>query len=197
MVEALVVDTCSPATAAQCTTDLSLLSPVQGPPQLTPPQTGPPGVADDCTNHSDTMPSPREATRCLARFTEEVQLKRMPPLIATPPRQKVATTRPPLPKRSRRIAAQLLAHIPTFRQGEVLLMQRLGFAPPGAPISPSFKRIYDDLFAGNLTSSEVEALDELFPATNARTGRRLFSDDGAGSRSQQREAQFYRLWCCS
>jgi hypothetical protein len=68
-------------------------------------------------------------------------------------------------------------------------MQRLGFAPPGAPISPAFKRTYDDLFAGNLTSSEVEALDELFSATNARTGRRLFSDDGAGSCGQQREAQ--------
>jgi hypothetical protein len=68
----------------------------------------------------------------------------------------------------------------------VLLMQRMSFAPPAAPISSTSKRAYDDLFAENLTSSEVEALDELFPVTNARTGRRLFSDDGAGSRGQQR-----------
>ena len=90
-VEAPVADTCSPATAAQWTTDLSLMSPVQGPPQLTPPRAGAPGVAEGCTTPSDAMPTPREAARRLARFTEEVQLERMPPLIVSPPRQKVAT----------------------------------------------------------------------------------------------------------
>jgi hypothetical protein len=65
-------------------------------------------------------------------------------------------------------------------------MQRMGFALPTAPISSASQRTYDDLFAGNLTLSEVEALDELFPAVNARSGRRLFSDDGAGSCGQQR-----------
>ena len=128
---------------------------------------------------SDAMPTPREAARRLVRFTEEVQLERMPPLIASPPRQKVATIRQPMPKRSRRIAAQPLAHIPTSKRGEVLLMRRMGFAPPAAPISSASKRAYDDFFARNLTSSEVEVLDELFPATNATTGRRLFSDDEA------------------
>jgi len=59
----------------------------------------------------------------------------------------------------------------------------MDFAPPAASISSASNQAYDDLFVGNLTSSEVEALDELFPATNARTGRRLFSDDGAGSHS--------------
>ena len=63
-------------------------------------------------------------------------------------------------------------------------MQRMGFAPPAATISSASKRAYDDLFARNLTSSEVEALDVLFPATNARTGRRLFSDDGVESHGQ-------------
>jgi len=133
---------------------------------------------------SDATPTPREAARRLARFTEEVQLERMPPLIASTPRQKVATIRQPMPKRSRRIAAQPLAHIPISKRGEVLLMRRMGFAPPAGPISSASKRAYDDLFARNLTSSEVEALDELFPATTATTGRRLFSDDGAGSRGQ-------------
>ena len=132
------------------------------------------------------MPTPHEAARRLARFTEEVQLERMPPLIASPPKQKVATIRQHMPKRSRRIAAQPLMHIPTSKRGEVLLMRRMGFAPPAAPISSASKRAYDDFFVRNLTSSEVKAMDELSPATNATTGRRLLSDDGAGSCGQQR-----------
>ena len=97
-VEALVADTCSLATAAQWTTDLSLMSSVRGPPQLTPPRAGAPDVAEGCTTPSDATPTPREAARRLARFTEEVQLEQMSPLIASPPRQKVATIRQPLPK---------------------------------------------------------------------------------------------------
>ena len=133
---------------------------------------------------SDATPTPHEAVRRLARFIEKVQLKQMSPLVASPPRQKVAATRQPLLKRSRRIAAQPLAHISTSKRGEVLLIQRMGFAPPAAPISSVSKRAYDDLFARNLTSSEIEALDVLFPATNTRTGRKLFSDDGVGSHGQ-------------
>ena len=56
------------------------------------------------------------AARRLARFTEEVQLVRMPPLIASPPRQKVPAIGQPMPKRSRRIAAQPLAHIPISKR---------------------------------------------------------------------------------
>jgi hypothetical protein len=70
---------------------------------------------------SDATPVSREAARRLARFTEEVQLKRRSPLITTPPRQKAATKRS-LPIRSRRIVAQPLAHIPISKRGEVLLM---------------------------------------------------------------------------
>ena len=73
-VEAPVADTCSPVTAAQWMTDLSLMSPEQGPPQPTPPRLGAPGVAEGCTTPSNSMPTPREAARCLTRFTEEVQL---------------------------------------------------------------------------------------------------------------------------
>ena len=53
---------------------------------------------------NDATPTPREAVRCPARFTEEVQCKRKSPLIASPPRQKAVTKRP-LPIRSRRIDA--------------------------------------------------------------------------------------------
>ena len=82
-----------------------------------------------------------------------------------------------MPKRSIRIAAQPLAHIPISKRGEVLLMRRMGFASPAGPISFASKKAYDDFFARNWTSSEVEALDELFPATAATIGTRLFSDD--------------------
>ena len=148
-VEAPVVGTCSPATAAQWTTDLSLMSLVQGPPQLTPPRARAPGVVHGCTTPSDATPTPREAARRLALFTEEVQLVRMPPLIASSPRQKVPTIGQPMPKRSRRIAAQPLAHIPISKRGEVLLMRRMGFAPPAGPISSASKRAYDDFFVRN------------------------------------------------
>ena len=134
--EAPVADTGSLTTAAQWTTDLYLMSPVQGPPQLTPPRAGAPGVADGCTTPATRRPHHAKLSARLARFTEEVQLKRMSPLIVSPLRQKVATTRQPLPKRSRRIAAQPLAHIPISKRGEVLLMQRMGFAPPQVQSHP-------------------------------------------------------------
>jgi hypothetical protein len=147
-VQALLVDSNSPATAPLCTADLPLSWPVQGmPPQMgqlivtgavppgengevwptrfelnkhmagtsTPTQVGllegqattdpsmptKDGQPDSqaMSNHSDVMPMPREATQRLTRFTDEVQIKRRLPLIATPPRQRVATRRP-LPIRS-------------------------------------------------------------------------------------------------
>jgi hypothetical protein len=116
----------------------------------------------------DMTPTPREAARRLARFTEEVQCRRQPPLIASPPRQRAVTKRP-LPIRSKRIATQPLLHIPTSKRGEVLLMQRMGIAPPAAPVSSASKGAYNAIFTGNLTSSQVEALDELFLAANTIT----------------------------
>jgi hypothetical protein len=61
----------------------------------------------------------------------------------------------------------------------------MGIAPSVAPASPASKGAYDAIRTGNLTSSQIEALDELFPAVNARTGRKLFSDAGGGPRKQQ------------
>ena len=82
------------------------------------------------------------------------------------------------------IAAQLLAHIPTFKRGEVLLVQKIGIVSPAALVSSTSKGTYDAIFAGNLTPSHVAALDELFPATNNRASRRaFFSIGGVGSRS--------------
>jgi len=130
---------------------------------------------------SDATPTPREAARCLARFTEGVQLKRRSPLIATPPRQK-AVTRRPLPTRSRQIAARSLAHIPTSKRGEVLLMKRIANLSQATPTSSASKRAYDAIFTGNLTSGQVTALDELFPATNNRASRRATLTPARSSR---------------
>ena len=61
-------------------------------------------------------------------------------------------------------------------------MKKMGVAPPVAPVSSVYKLAYDAIFVGNLTSSHVATLDELFPATNSRAGRRaLFPDGGGGS----------------
>ena len=130
---------------------------------------------------SDATPTSRKAARHLARFTEEVQLKRRSPLIVTPPWHKAATKRP-LPTRSRRIAAQPLAHIPTSKRGEVLLMQRMGTLSQVIPTSSASKRAYDAIFIGNLTSSQVAALDKLFLVTNNRTGKRVARTPPCSSR---------------
>jgi hypothetical protein len=88
-----------------------------------------------------------------------------------------ATRRNPLPKWGRRIAALPLAHIPTAKRDEVLLMLRMGIAPLAAPVSTVSKATYDALFTGSLSSSQVEALDELFPAANCWATRTLFAED--------------------
>jgi hypothetical protein len=64
---------------------------VQELPQLTSPRVGQLDVED-----GDMTPTPREAARRLARFTEEVQCRRQSPLIASHPWQKAVTKRPRL-----------------------------------------------------------------------------------------------------
>jgi hypothetical protein len=55
-------------------------------------------------------------------------------------------------------------------------MQRLGIAPPAATVSPALKGILDALRSGTLSSSQVEALDALFPAVNG-CACELFMED--------------------
>jgi hypothetical protein len=50
-------------------------------------------------------------------------------------------------------------------------MKRIGITLLAAPISSASQRAYDTIFTGNSMSSQVEPLDELFPATNDRAGR--------------------------
>ena len=52
-------------------------------------------------------------------------------------------------------------------------MQHMGYTNgPSAP-SASELEVFDKLFDGNLTASEAEALDELFPAVEKAPSRQL------------------------
>jgi hypothetical protein len=135
--------------SARRTTDPTPLSPVQE-------ELPVPPNADDAT--------PCEAARRLARFIDEVRIERPPPLIASPPKQAVPIRRHPVVKRSTRIVARPLSHIPTSRRGEVLLNMRMGIEPPPAPVSPAHKSLREAIRTGNLTSSQIDALDGYFPA---------------------------------
>jgi hypothetical protein len=55
-------------------------------------------------------------------------------------------------------------YIPASKCGEVLLKKKLGLLEPLAPSSSASKRFYESYFKGDLSTAEVEALDELFPA---------------------------------
>jgi hypothetical protein len=71
---------------------------------------------------------------------------RQPPLINSPPKQKMASKRTTLPIRSRRIAAQQMDHIPASKRGKVLLMKRMRILAPSAPIFSAAKRSYGSYF---------------------------------------------------
>jgi hypothetical protein len=53
-------------------------------------------------------------------------------------------------------------HIPASKRGEVLLKKKLGLLEPSALPSSAPKRSYESYFKGDLSTAEVEALDELF-----------------------------------
>jgi hypothetical protein len=115
----------------------------------------------------EDSPSPGEAARRLARFTEEIRVVRPPPLITSPPKQP-----PPkqlVPKRSRRIAAQQMDHVPASKRGEVLLMRRMGFLEPSAPPFSAAKDSYESFFEGDISAADAEAFDSLFPACRGRS----------------------------
>jgi hypothetical protein len=102
---------------------------------------------------------PSEAARQLARFTEEIRMVRPPPLITSPPKQP-----PPkqlVPKRSGRIAAQQMDHIPASKRSEVLLMRKMGFLEPSASPSSAAKDSYESFEVG-ISAADAEAFDLLF-----------------------------------
>jgi hypothetical protein len=58
---------------------------------------------------------------------------------------------------------------------------RMGIKPPAAPVSPAPKSLHEAILNGNLTSSQIDALDGYFPAAIQWTGGTLLSDIGVDS----------------
>ena len=82
-------------------------------------------------------------------------------LIREPPGQPPA--KPVLPWRSRRLVTQSLSRVSASKQGEVLIMLRMGYTKGTSVPSASELEAFDKIFDGKLTASNVEALDALFP----------------------------------
>ena len=104
--------------------------------------------------------SDSSAARRLKSFTRRMLKKVDSPLIREPPKQPPAKS--VLPWRSRRLAAQRLSRVLAFKRGEVLIMQRMGYIK--GPLAPSASELeaFNQIFNGNMTASNVEALDALF-----------------------------------
>jgi hypothetical protein len=52
-------------------------------------------------------------------------------------------------------------------------MQKMAVQPPRAPVTTASKKAYQAIFTGELSDTQVEAFDEMFPAVKAgRTTRR-------------------------
>lgn len=64
-----------------------------------------------------------------------------------------------------------MGHIPASKSGEILLMKKMGIAPPQAPPSSAAKKSFDSLFTSKLSDNDVEVFDDMFPAARIRTGR--------------------------
>lgn len=47
------------------------------------------------------------------------------------------------------------------------MMQKMGLQLPRAPVTTVSKKAYKAVFTGNLSDSQIEAFDEMFPAVNA------------------------------
>jgi hypothetical protein len=61
------------------------------------------------------------------------------------------------------VAAQSLSRVPASEQGEVLIMQRMGYTKgPSEPFTSELEA-FDKLFDDNRTTSNAKTLDVLFP----------------------------------
>ncbi|KAJ1290368.1 hypothetical protein BS78_02G237400 [Paspalum vaginatum] len=74
-----------------------------------------------------------------------------------------------MPIRSKRIAAQKLVHVPVAKRGEVIVMQRLGFADEAASLTASALKKYNDVYQSTLKTDHFEAISELFPPAVRRS----------------------------
>jgi hypothetical protein len=93
----------------------------------------------------------------LRRFASKVLQKAASPLLPT----KVFDSSAKIPLRSRRIAAHPLSKVPVAKRGEILIMQRLGFAL--AQSAEGGQQDFEAMFEGSNRESHVEAMWEIFP----------------------------------
>ena len=63
--------------------------------------------------------------------------------------------------------------MPASKRGEMLIMQHMGYTRDSSAPSASELEAFHGLFDGNLTTSEAEALDELFSAIGNAPSRQL------------------------
>ena len=114
-------------------------------------------------------PQTTSANRRLKRFTERVTKARQPPLLELPrvDTAHAGRTPPALPRRSRRIAAQSISHIPASKRGV------LGLTSEMSSPSTSALKAYDEIYGGD--PGNMQALRELFPP-----------DGDVGARKQRR-----------
>lgn len=64
-----------------------------------------------------------------------------------------------------------MEHISVSKQGEVLIMKKMGFTHPSVIPSSKERRTFDAFFDKNMMDQEVEAMDELFPTTKTKASR--------------------------
>lgn len=120
---------------------------------------GPSSVSRNAARPTPSTRGTASAERRLSRFADQVAKPAAKPLLQfkTPPQKKSA--QPLIPSRSKRIAAQNIAHIPASKRGEYLVRKRLGetraFAQSTATIN------YDDIYRDG--SEHTPVLRELFP----------------------------------
>ena len=62
-------------------------------------------------------------------------------------------------------------HILVAKRGEVMLMKKMGILVPMALPSSACQRNYKAFFNRKLSTLDVEAFDELFPATKTRASQ--------------------------
>ena len=129
---------------------------------------GPPSSPSVDTHQ--TVDNDDSTKRRLDSFIYKVMRKRDSSLIHEPHKQRPA--KPVLPWRSRRLAAQSLSRVSASKQGEMLIMQRMGCTKGPSTPSASELEAFDKLFNGNLTVSNAKALEALFPAIEKGLSRR-------------------------
>jgi hypothetical protein len=137
-------------------------------------------AAADANNHTPS-PQTTSADRHLKSFTERITKARQPPLLELPGDDTTNDGRALFvhPKRSKRIAAHSLSHIPASKRGGHLVLKRLGLTSGMPSPSTSALKAYGEVYSGD--PDNMQTLRELFPL-----------DGDVGSRKRRRRCSAAR-----